>query len=509
MRSERGIRTRGPRRIPTVVCLVALGACGGDGGNGGNGPTGPGPTPAALAFATEPRETELHQPLVVEVTILDAAGSRVPGATNAVTVTLGSNPEGATLSGATTVSAVDGVARFEDLALDRRGSDYTLVVSADGLEGAESEAFDVTFAWVEVSAGNAHTCGRTPSGVAYCWGANADGRLGDGNAGVDSDVPVAVATDLRFVQLSAGGSHTCGVTPDDRVHCWGNNDSGQLGDGREGTNSIVPRLVGNGMTLERVSAGSAYTCGLTGRPGRAFCWGGNIFGQLGDNTFEQSKDLPVAVDTELTFSLMATGIGHTCALAGTDLYCWGANSFGELGDGTFGPSREPVPVAGDHTFVEMEAGGGHTCALTVSNQAFCWGSNEFGQLGIGDFDRDTASVPVQVVGDLVFQVPSLTLGDSHTCAAGFGVGSFCWGRNLRGQLGDGSAGEDRDNPVPVAGGLELSSLDAGLVHTCGIVGAGDAFCWGGNNFGQLGNGDAGTDKVTPVQVLDPPVGRMP
>jgi len=278
-----------------------------------------------------------------------------------------------------------------------------------------------------------------------------------------------------------------------------------LGDGRGGTDSDTPRAVAGGLQFVQVSAGDAHACGRTSS-GVVHCWGHNASGQLGDGS-RTGSDLPVTVDTDLAFGAVSAGNGHTCALARTDAHCWGDNEVGELGDGTQFGRTQPVLVHGNHTFLELGAGRNYTCALTLFNEAFCWGVNKDGQLGDNRRVADSA-VPVKVVGGVVFVIPSpLTVGAFHTCAKGIGGGvstAYCWGGNFSGELGDGSSGTDRDNPVPVVGGLGFVSLDAGGSHTCGVVPSGDAFCWGSNSFGELGDGDTGTDSATPVRVLDPP-----
>lgn len=506
-----------PVRLATLAALALLAAC--SSGDGGTGPVSPPAAPpvppppppsqsaSALGFTASPGETELHQPTtVIEVTIVDDQGNRVAGATNRVTLSLGTNPGNATLSGTTALDAVDGVARFDDVALDRRGGGYRLAAAAAGLDAAESDPFDVTFAFTQVTGGGFHSCGLTPSGTAYCWGDNQFGQLGDGGAETDTDVPVAVATDLRFERLSAGGSHTCGRTTAGEVYCWGSNLRGQLGDGRGGTDSPTPRLIAGNLELVQVRAGLVHTCGRTSG-GAIYCWGSNLFGQLGDGQAGTNSDLPVAVDTNLTFETVGgAAVHHTCALSGMRAYCWGWNELGQLGDGTRTDRASPVLVQGDHRFLELAAGQSYSCGITLFNETFCWGSNTQGQLGDNNAGTDRLT-PVRVAGSIVFRVPSpLSSGFGHTCAMGFAAGAstpYCWGYNASGQLGDGSTGQDRDNPVPVRGGLPFSELDTGGLHTCGVTEAGEAFCWGRNDAGALGDGNAGTDSDTPVRVLDP------
>jgi alpha-tubulin suppressor-like RCC1 family protein len=144
----------------------------------------------------------------------------------------------------------------------------------------------------QVDAGSIHTCGLTPRNFAYCWGNNEFGLLGDGTT-TNRLTPVAVAGGLRFRQVSAGENfHTCGVTTANVAYCWGRNFSGLLGDGTT-ANHPTPVAVAGGLRFRQVSAGSVHTCGVaTGN--RAFCWGNNLLGQLGDGT-TSAHFTPVAV----------------------------------------------------------------------------------------------------------------------------------------------------------------------------------------------------------------------
>jgi alpha-tubulin suppressor-like RCC1 family protein len=185
-----------------------------------------------------------------------------------------------------------------------------------------------TLSFREVSAGANHTCGVTPDNRAYCWGLNFDGRLGNGtNAGPEicdnfpcSTRPVAVAGGLRFRLVSAGGDHTCGVTPGNLAYCWGFNAAGQLGNG---TNtgpetcafgracSTRPVAVAGGLPFRQVAAGLDHTCGAT--PAKhAYCWGSNFFGQLGDGT-TTDRPRPVPVASATLMSSRATSKSQTPA----------------------------------------------------------------------------------------------------------------------------------------------------------------------------------------------------
>jgi alpha-tubulin suppressor-like RCC1 family protein len=191
---------------------------------------------------------------------------------------------------------------------------------------------------------------------------------------------ITPAAALSFRQVSAGGTHSCGVTTDNRAYCWGVG-GGPLGDGTT-TQRLTPVAVTGGLRFLHVSAGGSHTCGLT-TENRAYCWGDNVFGQLGDGTIT-GRLRPVQVAGGLVFRQVRAGGGHTCGLTPDGrAYCWGINELGELGIGTntgpascsdfaFACSTNPVAVVTGLRFRQLSADD-HTCGVTAESLAYCWG----------------------------------------------------------------------------------------------------------------------------------------
>ena len=247
----------------------------------------------------------------------------------------------------------------------------------------------LTFA--SLSAGSNHTCGVTTSGAALCWGQGNEGVLGDGLRR-DKAAPVPVSGGLTFASVSAGNSHTCGVTTSAAAYCWGYGDSGRLGDGDDAAVfQLTPVAVLGGLTFASVSAGDTHTGGVT-TGGAAYCWGwggdgdllgGRSAGRLGAGAIER-RLTPVAVLGGLTFASVSAGFHHTCGVTTSGAaYCWGSSGPGRLGDGSGESSNKPVAVSGGLTFASVIAHFGHTCGVTTSGAAYCWGVSDSGKLGDG------------------------------------------------------------------------------------------------------------------------------
>lgn len=253
-----------------------------------------------------------------------------------------------------------------------------------------------------------------------------------------------------------------------------------------------------------LDAGGNFTCGLrTG--GAAYCWGVNVDGQLGTgNTV--STSLPVLVTGGHVYTSISSN-QHSCALTNASLvYCWGNNHWGEVGDGTrTGKTLTPSLVL-DRTFLSVTGNGQlHSCGYGVDGTVYCWGLNGQGQLG-SVLTVPNSVVPVGVAGSENYFFTSvssgvnLTAGRNHTCARSASGGVYCWGGNEFGQLGDGTT-TDHSSPAPVSlAGVLFSSVIAGSEYkTCALATSGTAYCWGNNAAGQLGNGND-VSQTAPVAV---------
>jgi len=371
----------------------------------------------------------------------------------------------------------------------------------------------------QVTAGWNHSCGIYDQ-QAYCWGLNTSGQLGNGTQ-AQSLVPVAVTTTgalsgKTIKSITAGSEHTCVVASDNVSYCWGDNTYGQLGIGST-TRSLVPVAVStagvlNGKTIKVLDAGYINTCAVASDD-QAYCWGYNVRGQIGNNSVTQSTS-PAAVNTTgvlagKTIKTISITMYHTCAIASDDqAYCWGENS-GKLGNNSTAQSNVPVAVntAGvlaGKTIKTIAPGYSHTCALSTDNIAYCWGVGDEGQMGNGVSSQSTVPVAIVTSGELSGKtISSLYSADWHSCVITTEGKAYCWGRNTDGQFGNGTTtASNVATPVDMSGvltGKTLTSISGSYYHTCAQASDNQAYCWGTNGNGRLGNNST-ANTVTPVAV---------
>ena len=285
-----------------------------------------------------------------------------------------------------------------------------------------------------------------------------------------------IITTLEQVSLASlasafGSGSSCGIATNGKGWCWG------------AQGILPPRAVpGKPIGDQTVSAlsNNSHSCAISAST--VICWGPNDNGQLGDNT-KTSRSTPAPISSSLSFAAVSTGGAHTCALATTgDIYCWGWSQDGRLGDGTAYTGLAPIKVGGTVSVTALSAGGGHTCAIATSGDAYCWGANYAGQLGNGSLT--SASTPALVSGG--FKFTAISAGDSHTCGI-TASGVYCWGDKTFGQIGDGLPGAHAVVPSAVKNSSNFVIVAAGGFHTCAIASGGNAYCWGDNTTGELGD----------------------
>lgn len=509
------------------------------------------PTSAVLFFRSPPRQSDSVQLADTALNRLGAPRTDVSfkfgsGDTSVVSVT-NAGLVRARGVGTTTVSVstCDKISRVKvtvvsDVgsvvvtpALDSLVAGDSLLESALALNAGGSPLSGVVFSWSS-SATQIAT-------VAPVWDSTAIVRTASaGNVSISATGQGATASAQMVVlprvflattspgaaSIATGLELTCGIISLGRGYCWGIDDLGQLGavaDSScfEDTNvlpedrpcSIDPLRFGPDLSFTAVSAGDSSACGVAS-DGRAYCWGSNNEGQLGNGEVSKGSP-PQLVTSALRFSTVSVGGFHACGLT-TDgtAYCWGQDKYGELGDGRVENSTTPIPVivdqvAGAHvSFAVISADSTHSCGVATSGATYCWGLDSRGQLGSTSATESCgglvcSTAPLLVNAPAGVQFASVSAGADHSCALATTGAAYCWGANDLGQLGTGTTGVGGATPVPVAGGLTFSQITSGSRFTCALTQSGAAYCWGDNTNLTLGVGPfggSGTVSSSPVPV---------
>ena len=344
---------------------------------------------------------------------------------------------------------------------------------------------------------------------AYAWGYNSYGQNGTNNT-THTFSPVSVVGGItNWSQLSSGDSFSLGITAAGVAYGWGDNSKGRLGDGTI-TSRRSPVTVVGGLTWSQIHAsesrGSAI--GLT-TAGVAYAWGDNIGGQLGDGT-KVSKSSPVSVLGGLTWSQVSIGSTHCIGITTTGVgYSWGDNFNGRLGDGTStGSSLSPGTIVGGLTWSKVAAGLAHNLAITTGGVAYAWGANgsSYNPGILGDGTTTDRSSPGSVLGGITNWV-QVSAGSIHSLGLTSSGIAYAWGYNEQGRLGIGESFGSRLSPVTVVGGItNWAQVQAGLSASLAITTTGQAYGWGyGRHFnggGRLGNGTEDSFS-SPRSVLGP------
>ena len=364
-----------------------------------------------------------------------------------------------------------------------------------------------------LAAGFSHSLAPDSSGRLQAWGDNASGQLGDGGTTMrPRPVPVArAAGSAKFVSVAAGSTHSLALAADGSVWAWGHNKSGQLGDGSK-TDRSTPRRVRAIQGARAVAAGSGFSLALEA-DGSVWAWGNNASGQLGDGNAPIDHASPAQVyglgpGSTVTAIAAGTSFGLVLKRDGTVLG-WGNGVSGQLGDGSTTKRSAPTPVVGlgsNSSVVQIAGGGSFAMALKRDGSVWSWGNNASGQLGDGTAPVDhRAPVPVERLG-AGSGVVQIGAGNSYEMALKSDGTIVAWGNNKSGQLGDGTAPTDHHTPVPVKG-LDRTNpviaISAGGSHCLALERDGTVLAWGNNSHGQLGDGMVPTDQPVPVVAIIP------
>lgn len=380
---------------------------------------------------------------------------------------------------------------------------FTVYVQASTPAGA---AF--TTHLTRVTAGDIHTCALSADALVYCWGSDFSGQRGNGSGTSAPAVPsqVPMPGGALVAELSSGLHFSCALTTGAKVYCWGY-APGYTHLGSPGGYQVSPTELDlpPGVVLATISGGVNHACGLTAE-GQAYCWGGDGVGQLGNGpalTAEQDTATAVVMPAGVRFVSITAGASHTCAIGdNARAYCWGYADAGQAGVGARiysldAPALVVLPEF-EVGFASISAATYHTCAIMLSGKAYCWGNDYVGELGNGGATSAVQYAPSAVDGGHTFTAISAGLGT--TCALGTDGASYCWGDARYGGLGNGTTTGSQPSPAAVLtpAGVSFTGIVASGLHTC-AVSAGPAYCWGLNFRGAIGDA-AEANRDRPVVV---------
>ena len=352
-----------------------------------------------------------------------------------------------------------------------------------------------------VSSGYSHSLGLGSDGNVYAWGNNQYGQLGNGST-VNSLIPLPAASGLTFTQISAGNFFSLGIASNGTTYAWGDNQYGQLGNGST-VNSSIPVAVQAppGVTFTQISAGDYHALAL-GSDGNVYAWGSNQYGQLGNGSTVNSL-IPVSISglSGVTFTQISSGNYFSLAVASNgNAYAWGNNSYGRLGNGTTTNSSVPVLVQAPSTvtFTRISAGTSFATALGSDGNAYAWGRNQYGELGIGT--TTDSWTPIQVLVPAGVGFTDISSNTYFTVALGSDGNSYAWGLGTTGELGNGT-NTSSSTPVKVQTptGVSLTQVSSGVNFALAIGSDGNAYGWGQNTLGEVGDGTT-TNRAAPVVV---------
>ncbi len=357
---------------------------------------------------------------------------------------------------------------------------------------------ELKFTASHISVGSRIACAVLPQGQVKCWGNNASGQLGNGST-VNSNTPVLVSGINNATQVTVNSNHACALLSNATVKCWGNNNTGQLGINSI-TRQLTPVLVSSLSGVKSIHAGALNTCAVL-EDGTAKCWGNNGSGEVGDGTTTQRR-VPTFVYGLTNVVDFSVGEKHACAVTNTsNVKCWGYNSNGQLGvNGTVNrlyPTLVLNTTGGNlSSIVKVSSGFSHTCAIASTGSAYCWGSNDNGQIGNGTTNQVTRAVQVSSITNAA----SIHTAINSSCAITISGSRACWGANNKGQFGNGIILTTNTTPKTITNLESNTGFYYGGEQGCATFNGDTLRCWGLGNSGELGDG-SGVSSVTPVTVI--------
>ncbi|MGR4010960.1 RCC1 domain-containing protein [Leucobacter sp. 1207-22] len=365
----------------------------------------------------------------------------------------------------------------------------------------------------KIGAGDLSSLGLGADGYVYAWGANGSGEGGTGETGrILVPERTLLPEGVKFSSLAVGTFTSYAVGDDGKSYSWGSGATGLLGDGTSASRSIPgPIKVPEGVEFSRIVASTEYAFGLDAA-GNAYGWGYNIYGQLGNGGYAYivNEPKPVTMPVGVTFTELSSLGDHTLAV-GSDgnTYAWGDNSSGLLGSSSGSNSSSTpkrVTLPSGVKYRKVAGGWDFSVGLGDNGKLYSWGGNYLGALGQGT-TVSSRRTPALVKTPAGVQFTDVISGGKHTIALTTDGDIWGWGGNTYGELGNGSLNPDGEStPVRVEApeGTKFISIAAGIGTSFALADNGVTYSWGQNTYGQLGDGTYESTSV-PTPVLPPVV----
>ncbi len=352
-----------------------------------------------------------------------------------------------------------------------------------------------------IAMGDNHTLVIKSDGTVISWGNDANGELGDGTAGGTNATPTAITnvnvTDI--VAVSGGGTFSLALKANGTMLSWGDDTYQQLGNGAGVSNSATPTVVSGFNDIVAISAGYRFSLALRSN-GTMLSWGNDGSGQLGDGTIDPDNPTPTPIPSVSGVVAIGAGFRHSLALKsdGTML-SWGQDDDGELGDGTINPDNPtPTAIPGVNGIIAIHtAGGQHSLALKSDGTMLSWGNDGSGQLGDGTVNPDNPTpTPIPSVSGVV----AIGAGLTHSLALKSDGTMLSWGSDTDGQLGDGTTTPNNPTPTAISAVSGVVAIAIGEYASMALKSDGSLLTWGDDDNGQLGDGTVNPDRPTPFAV---------
>ena len=350
--------------------------------------------------------------------------------------------------------------------------------------------------FVNLGVGQNSACAVSDVGEVWCWGANSKFQVASRKSSFES-TPFKLNGISTALQVVVGREHACALLRSKRVVCWGSNEFGQLGTGFESSfllESAFAEYVNGVINVSTIFAGDDHSCAITEEK-ELFCWGLNSLGQVGQLYKDESRQINgrqviaqaerIAIEEVVDVGL---GTSHSCAVTKAGyVFCWGSNLYGQLGQGwSIVKSYRPMIVGSLVDQQRIDSSNNSTCALSTLKSLRCWGAGESGQLG--SLDTADLSLPLSSNSTLAkYSVEEFSVGEKSTCAKLDKSSIYCWGSNSFGQVGTSNVSTLTLTPfstvqIPLSG---PNQIESGGDFSC-VLESNDVWCWGKNTLGQLG-----------------------